>query len=133
MKKKTVFDMTARQLRSVELARWDEVIVCNSLVVLPTKLLHDSGYRVIEFVAVDENLMPIKRIAGGIDVVCFDGIGGYGWNWHKKNEGVPTKKDVTAWRFDCLPKSGLLRLFIRGKEKIRTGSALSTFEIWSVE
>jgi len=37
---------------------------------------------------------------------------------------------IGAWQIDCLPKSGLLRVFLAGNRQIRPGSALSSFEIF---
>lgn len=47
----------------------------DSLVILPTRRKHDSGYRCMEFVAV-KGEQPICRMGGGSDVIHLLGIDG---------------------------------------------------------
>lgn len=138
--------------------KWNEEMECDSIIVIPMKVkqwnllknkiqravartfhfirfpedyevdgLHDSGYRCIDFVAVKKN-KPIYRLAGGSDVLHFDGIGGYGYKWLEKHGSIPKTILPSNWDMDCLRKSGLLRIFCRGK--IICGDALSSFEIY---
>jgi hypothetical protein len=108
---------------------WGKEFICRSLVILPMGRLHDSGYRCIDFVAVDKENEPICRLSGCSDVIHFDGIGGYGYNWINKAQGVPRLVEPSAWNIDCLKKSGLLRIF-PSSGSIICGDALSSFEIW---
>ena len=126
---KNVNNMTRKEFESVPYRkRWDKPVVCTSLVILPGKSrpLHDSGYRTMDFVAV-KNDKPICRLSGCSDVLHIDGIGGYGFNWLEKYGAVPKMIPPSAWSIDCLPKSGLLRMFCNGE--IVCGSSLSSFEI----
>ena len=91
--------------------------------------LHDSGYRCMDFVAINKDDEPICKLSGCSDVIHIEGIGGYGYKWLEKYDGVPKKIDPFGWNIDCLPKSGLLRLFNR--ETIVCGAGLSSFEIYS--
>lgn len=91
--------------------------------------LHDSGYRCMDFVAVDKKNEAICRLAGCSDVIHIDGIGGYG-KWSAET-GVPKLVTPSDWSIDCLAKSGLLRMFCRGS--IDVGAALSSFEIYAVK
>lgn len=91
--------------------------------------LHDSGYRRMYFVVCKDN-KPLYRLAGGSDVLHIDGIGGLGYNWLDKFGGVPNAIEPHSWSIDCLPTSGLLRVFCRGK--IKTGTPLSSFEIFCI-
>lgn len=90
--------------------------------------LHDSGYRCMNFIACKDD-KPLCKLSGCSDVLHFDGIGGYGYQWTKKG-GVPEKVIPAGWTIDCLPESGLLRIFCSGY--IRAGNALSSFEIYCV-
>lgn len=92
--------------------------------------LHDSGYRCMDYVAVVEG-EPICRLSGSSDVLHIEGIGGYGYHWLEKTKGVPRMIPVAGWSFDCLPTSGLLRLW--PDKKIIYGCALSSFEIYSTD
>ena len=93
--------------------------------------LHGSGYRQMDFVAVRKG-EPICLLAGGSDVIHFDGIGGYGYKWSQKYGGVPDLIAPRDWNIDCLCKSGLLQLFSH-KYRFIVGTALSSFEIYCVE
>lgn len=95
-----------------------------SIVIIPTDELHDSGWQCMEFVGVDENMEPVVRMSGCSDVIHIDGIGGYG-KWADK---IPRSRPIQAWSIDCLPKSGYLRLFCHGK--IDVGNDLSSFEVF---
>lgn len=108
---------------------WAEEVVCDSIVILPTRRKHDSGYRVMDFVACLGN-EPVCRLSGCSDVIHIDGIGGFGWAYHKKGDRQVLLP--RGWSIDCLWKSGLLRLFCSSKTII-CGSALSSFEVWSGE
>lgn len=111
--------------------KWDEEIgEFDSLVILPTDEIHDSGYRLMDFVAVRAG-EPICRLSGCSDVLHINGIGGFGLNWLKRYNGVPSAIPPVDWSIDCLAKSGLLQLFI-GRTKLVCGSALSSFEIYAV-
>jgi len=129
-----IADMTRRELEAVPLRKWDEDVgPFDSLVVLPLRTKHDSGYRCMDFVACkraeDGEMVAFARLSGCSDVVHLDGIGGYGWSWLDSG-GVPLTIPVKAWSIDCLPKSGLLRVFARGY--LRAGPALGSFELFAL-
>lgn len=90
---------------------------------------HDSGYRCIDYIAVKDH-EPVCRISGCSDVLHLEGIGGFGLDWLNKGGGVPRAMPPVGWNFDCLPRSGLLRLWCDSKLLIY-GCALSSFEIYS--
>lgn len=110
---------------------WNEPIICASLVIFPTRRKHDSGYRCMDFIAIDENNEPICKLSGCSDVLHFDGIGGYGHNWLEKYHSVPKQIPPSGWSMDCLTKSGLLRIW-PNTERIYCGVALSSFEIYAL-
>jgi len=137
-------------------ANWSEPIECTSLIMLPTKIkqsamykhairtqiakllklpepyyyniegMHDSGYALLDFIAVEDS-KPLCKLSGCSDVLHINGIGGYG-RW---SGSIPHTIKPIPWSIDCLPKSGLLRLFCG--RTIICGSALSSFEIFIKE
>lgn len=101
----------------------DDIGLFYSLVIIPMDYLHDSGYRCMDFVAVDIHDKPICRLSGCSDVIHFDGSGGYGKEF---DVGVKSRP-IEGWRIDCLP-CGLLRIFCNGW--IEAGNAVSDFSIY---
>lgn len=120
--------MTRKDFDAVPFRKdWKEEILCDCLVILPQRRLHDSGYRCMDFVACKGN-EAICRLSGCSDVMHFDGIGGYGHKWLDKYHTVPSLTPPIDWNIDCLPKSGLLRIFCHGD--ILCGMAMSSFEFY---
>ena len=109
MKKKPYTEWTRKELEALPLRKWNENIgIFQSIIILPKRSIHDSGFRHMDFVAVKEQI-PFCRLSGCSDVLHIDGIGGFG-QWDVAT-GIPTTKPIVAWSIDCLPKSGLLRFF----------------------
>lgn len=125
-------EMTRKDFEVLPHRKWNEEIEFNSLIILPgrPKDKHDSGYRCMDFVAVIDDV-PKCLLSGCSDVIHVDGIGGYGFNWTSKYSGVPVLIPPSGWSIDCLPKSGLLRMWPHSG-KMRCGDALSSFEIFSL-
>lgn len=119
-----VQEMTKEDFKSIPHKKWDEDIGrFKSLVIIPTRNKHDSGYMCMEFVAVNDKDEPICKMSGCSDVIHIDGIGGYG----KRYDRLPEKITPRNWRVDCLP-CGYLRLFYTGE--ITCGCDLSDFEVF---
>lgn len=119
--------MTRKQFEVIpHREKWNEHVTCDSIVILPTKRMHDSGYRAMDFVAI-KDMKPLCRVAGHSDVIHIEGIGGGGYK--KEYSELVERK---SWSIDCLKKSGLLRMWVNGCDLI-CGSSLSSFEIWSVK
>jgi len=129
---KSCSEWTIKEFKTLPLAKWNEEIVCNSLIIFPQKRINDSGYRLLEFIAVNEKGIPFKRISGCSDVISLDGMGGYGDDWIKHINGIPKLIPISAWGIDSLKKSGLLRIFSL-KGKIKTGISLSNFEVFKID
>jgi hypothetical protein len=129
---KSFTEMTRKEFEGLPHRKWDETIVCNSLVILPgrAKDLHDSGYRCMDFVAII-NREAKYLLSGCSDVIHVDGIGGYGDNWLKKYGTSPNKIPVSGWSIDCLRKSGLLNMW-PNSGRIKCGPAWSSFEIFAL-
>jgi hypothetical protein len=123
---KTADDMTRDELEQIPRRTSYDEVICRQLIIIPDeKELHDSGYRMLDFVAVDDKGQAIARLAGGSDALHLDRISGRG------RDGASSSP--SAWTFDCLPESGCLRLFRLGGGKIACGPSLSSFEIWAVD
>lgn len=78
----------------------------NSIVIIPTKEKHDSGFMCMDFVAVDDNFKPMYRLSGCSDVLhidCLSEIRNY-------LDGISNMSYPKQWKIDCLP-CGYLRLF----------------------
>ena len=112
----------------------NEIGEVDSLIILPTRRKHDSGYRCMEFVTIQNNI-PTYRISGCSDVIHFGGIGGLNVYPYKESKyrlrNLQRMLPVVDWSIDCLPKSGLLRIFC--DKKLFVGASLSSFELFFKE
>lgn len=101
----------------------------DSLVILPERHYHDSGYRCMSFVTI-QNGIPTYKISGCSDVIHLGGIGGHNI---KSTDRIKSQTVPNAdWHIDCLPVSGLLRIF-SGNYKLFVGASLSDFELFYKE
>jgi len=115
---KHINEMTLQDFQKIEFRMsYNEAIgIFDSLIIMPREDLHESGYRKMDFIAVKDN-KPTCKLGG-----CSDVIQMYVW----------AEMHPPLWSIDCLPKSGLLRVFSAGN-KIKAGADLSSFELYSVE
>ena len=89
----------------------EEIGEVDSLVILPEKHYHDSGWRCMSFVTIQKGV-PTYRISGCSDVIHLGGIGGHNI---KSTDRIKSQTVPNAdWHIDCLPVSGLLSLCICG-------------------
>ena len=113
----------------------NEIGLVDSLIILPQKHNHDSGWKCMSFVTI-QNDKPTYIVSGCSDVIHLGGIGGtntYTNNRYKFNERVNSNLVPNAdWHIDCLPVSGLLRIF-SGRYKLYVGASLSSFELYFKE
>jgi len=126
---KNVNEMTLKEFRELKIRKFNtDIGKFYSLVILPCdgRSLHDSGYRRMDFVAVDIHRKPICRLSGCSDVLHINGFGGTGKDI--KNIGKPIFPN--SWSIDCLPKSGLMRLFCN-KPLTVENIALSSFCVYA--
>jgi hypothetical protein len=112
----SIMEMTRKQLQEVPLREWNKETVCECIVLLPQRRLHESGFRIIEVVCVTK-AEPICRVAGCTDVLNLGGIGGREGN---------NLREVCV---DCLRKSGCFTIWFEGKE-MRVGASLSNLQIF---
>lgn len=100
----------------------------DSIIIVPEKHKHDSGYMCMSFAGV-QGCMAVCLMGGSSDVLHLDGIGGYGDWWKGTGSKVPEKVQPKAWCIDCLP-CGYLRVFVP-QGKITIGNMLSDFDIYA--
>lgn len=127
--------MTKQEFISLPHRKWDEEVLCDSIIIIPgsgkKNELHDSGYRCMDFVAVKKG-KPTCLLSGCSDVIHINGIGGFG-AW-EVGTGFPKQIAPISWNIDCLPKSGLMRLFLVSTSHIISCKpALSSFEIIAIK
>ena len=126
-----IHEMTIKEFFNLPRRKWDEKIICDSIIILPTRKKHDSGYLCIDFVAVNDD-EPMCLLSGYSDILRLDGKEGYGYKWAEKNQGIPpVLVPPSGWSIDCLP-NGLLRVWPSSR-KIICMPALSSFEIYALE
>ena len=131
IQKMDILEMTRKDFESLQhRGRNEDIGKFDCLVILPSRGIHDSGYRLLDFVACNNN-HPICRMSGRSDVIHFNGIGGFGYKWFEKYGTCPETIEPIAWNIDCLPKSGLLRIFTY--DKLVAGASLSSFEIYGIK
>lgn len=129
---KTLNQYTITEFRNLPKRQFVEDIGnFDSLIILPTRRKHDSGYRCMEFVAV-KGEQPICRMGGGSDVIHLLGLDGFNCRGkeYDKKLFIRRTENVTfnaALRIDCLP-CGLLRIFC--KHDLIAGLDLSSFELY---
>ena len=105
-------------------------IFFTGVVLLPMdgRRLHDSGYRNIDFIACQGN-EPIGKLSGCSDVLHINGIGAC-IRYKKTVNGCAVDYNV-SWSIDCLPTSGLFRLF--GDHKLTCDYPLSSFSVYALK
>lgn len=127
---KPIKEWTRQEFESLPLLEYENYInKFDAIIILPMVELHDSGYACMSFIPVC-NPTPLGRIAAGSDSICIDGICGSDYK-----DGVETTfKDVLfkGWTIDCLPQSGLMRIFSRHGFKLKIGCLTSCFEIFAI-
>lgn len=126
-----IFKAKKSDFYSLPKIEWDEDMngkQFDSIIILPERRKHDSGYMCMSFVGcIDGEAVAI--MGGGSDVLHIDGIGGYGKGWFERLHGVPRLAPIKSWNIDCLP-CGCLNIWASGR-KIEIGSMLSSFEIFA--
>ena len=126
---KELNEMTRKDFDTLPERKCNEVLEgCDSIVIIPSRKKHDSGYACFGYIAVKGDT---AWKCGGGDVIHIDGIGGYGKDWVTRNIGVPRMVDVKGWNIDCLMKSGYLRIW-SSTGKITCDPDLSSMEIFSI-
>jgi hypothetical protein len=115
---KNIEEMTRKEFEELPLRGWDEDIgKFDSLIILPTKRKHDSGFGAMDFVAC-KGTLPICRLSGCSDVIHLGGM--------LNREHLSDY----SWSIDCIYKSKLLRIFYH-RHELSVGPAISSFEVFA--
>jgi hypothetical protein len=122
-----IFDMTKHDFDNLEYIDWNkyDTVDYDSLVIIPTNKVHDSGFLCMELVAC-KDAMPIGILTTVTDSLHLDGLCGDGWEVNNTRHHVINPK---AWTIDCLP-CGYLRLF-SGYYDLKSQHGLSDFEVYA--
>lgn len=107
--------------------------VFDSVIIVPTEEIHDSGFRCMKFILCNGYKEEIIGVVGGYsDVINLDGIGGYGIDFDR---GLKTGMcPCVGWQLDCLV-CGCLRLYTSTKCRLTLTSEIicSNFEVYSIK
>lgn len=122
---KDLNEWTRAEFDALPTRDWREEVICRSLVLLPLRRRHDSGYRVMDFALIGKDRQCLSGPCS--DVVHINGIGGYG----EYRGRIPDLIKPVNFSIDCLATSGLLRLFCHGEIKVDT--ALSSLCVYALE
>lgn len=134
--KKHFTEWTRKEFEALPRADWkNDVGEVDSLIILPTRRKHDSGFRCMEFVTIQKS-KPTYIVSGCSDVIHLAGIGGHNVGEHNFDKKILERISTNtcprvSWSIDCLPVSGLLRLFC--DKHLYIGLSLSSFEVFFKE
>lgn len=90
-----------------EIQNFGEKELFNSLIIVPSEEIHDSGFRCMKAILVRDGEI-VGAVSGWSDVINPNGIGNYG-NPFKRYKYVP----YIGLSIDCLVKSKCVRLIMR--------------------
>lgn len=119
---KHIGNMTRKEFLAVpSRANWRETVECDSIVLIPTRQKHESGYRKIIAVACKGGypLCRVTSVSDRLDLVGYDYL--------TTDRMAPLKSVVESWRIDCLPKSNLFNIWTR--RTLRVGADGSSIDI----
>ena len=105
---KDLNDITLEEFQAMENFGQNEIF--NDVIIVPTKEIHDSGYRCMKFVLVCRQKI-VGCVGGYSDVVHPNGIGNYGSNLDFITDATMIPK--MSLSIDCLKESGCVRLMFR--------------------
>ena len=116
--KKDINHMTRRELEAVPTVPWEKILHCDAVVILPARRkrggLHESGYRFMSVVCTYRGEI-VGRTYMCSDVLHLGGI-------------LTVGEVAIGWSVDCLPTSGLLRVFA-SSDDLEVGPTLSSLEV----
>jgi len=111
MEQKDLGEYTLKEFQEMENFGRDAVF--DSVIIVPTNELHDSGFRCMKFILCNHGVI-VGCVGGMSDVVMPNGIGNLGW-WkpndfsHRLYAGMVPYLGLSM---DCLPGSNCIRLMM---------------------
>lgn len=99
-----------------------------NVVIIPTGEVHDSGYGCMKFAFFDGKGKYVGCVGGYSDVICFNGIGGYG-DRRKARNIIKDLVPRVDFQMDLLP-NGLFRIFTQSSVMFTDEIQTSTFELY---
>lgn len=113
MNRKYLNDMTRKELLALPRRPWDRVATYDTIVVIPGNHKHDSGYRQMTIIGVNDGV-PVEIAASCPDVI---------------NIRPPASPDSYAWvNMDCIWKSHVFQYWVCDY-RVRVSLDLSTVTI----
>ena len=100
-----------------------------NIVIIPTGEMHDSGYGCMKFALFDDHSEYVGCVGGYSDVICFNGIGGYGDRFFRTGH-LRDEVQRTDFQMDLLP-NGLFRIFTQSCLCHTSPIQTSTFELFA--
>lgn len=112
-----IFKVTKKNYKSLPQIEYGKEYDFDSLLLIPNGEIHNSGYSEIDIIGCIKN-EAVYNCGKHCDLLCFDGIGGYGYNLAKTGKCVAYTVEPNSWRIDMTPK-GFVRIFVNKMRKIR--------------
>lgn len=101
-------EISLKELKEIPAFGWDEEF--NSLIIVPSEEIHDSGYRCMRAVLVRDNKI-VGAIGGWSDVINPNGIGNRG-DYSARSENLNYVPSI-GLSIDCLKESKCIRLIMQ--------------------
>lgn len=118
----TIFEITKENIKDLPtLSYYGDETLYNSIVIVPTDEIHDSGYRCMDFVFCDKE-KAIGVVRCGSDVLHLD--------WGSFIDPKYQDKTNRGWSIDCTP-NGFLRIFTW--ENIKNMGGFSSYCVYKVK
>jgi len=113
MTQKHISNMTRKEFLEVPpRCNWASPEYCTSVVVVPTRRMHDSGFRCMIVVACMDGY-PVARVTE-----CSDVINLKSYDYCNSGRMIDVTKIPYAWNVECLRKSGLLNFWTNMKLEV---------------
>ena len=110
--KRDLNDYTLKEFKRMKGFGKDELF--NSVVIVPTDDIHDSGFRCMKFILV-RDCKIVGVVGGGSDVVCPNGIGNFGKYDNDFVSRIASRKlPYIGLSMDCLRRSRCVRIMLHG-------------------
>ena len=116
----TIFEITKYNIKDLpKIEPYDDEILYDSIVIVPTGEIHDSGYMCMAYVF-STNGEVVGVVNRGSDVLCLD--------WGSYIDPTPQESTKRGWTIDCTP-NGFLRLF-NVDNRIKNMGGCGTYSVY---